>query len=86
MTTEKRDFDQVAASWDQNPARLKLASDVAHAISQQAQLTPDMDVLDFGCGTGLLTLHLQPKVRSITGVDSSEGMLAVLRKRSHRGT
>ena len=39
--------------------------------------TPDMDVLDFGCGTGLLTLALQPFVRSITGVDSSSGMLNV---------
>ncbi len=85
MTTEKRDFDKVAASWDQNPMRLKLAADVAHVISQQAPLTPDMDVLDFGCGTGLLTLHLQPRVRSITGIDSSEGMLAVLRKKIVQG-
>jgi len=85
VTAEKRDFDKVAASWDQNPMRLKLAGDVAHAISQQAPLTPDMDVLDFGCGTGLLTLHLQPKVRSITGVDSSEGMLAVLRSKVAQG-
>jgi len=36
-----------------------------------------MDVLDFGCGTGLLTLALQPFVCSITGVDSSSGMLEV---------
>jgi ubiquinone/menaquinone biosynthesis C-methylase UbiE len=41
-------------------------------------LTPDMDVLDFGCGTGLLSLRLQPFVRSITGIDSSPGMLHVL--------
>ena len=38
-----------------------------------------MDVLDFGCGTGLLTLALQPFVRSITGVDSSQGMLDVFK-------
>ena len=37
-----------------------------------------MDVLDFGCGTGLLILTLQPLVRSMTGVDSSQGMLDVL--------
>jgi ubiquinone/menaquinone biosynthesis C-methylase UbiE len=85
VTTEKRDFDKVAATWDQNPARLKLADDVARAISQELRLTPDMDVMDFGCGTGLLTMRLQPKVRSITGVDSSEGMLAVLRKKLEQG-
>jgi predicted TPR repeat methyltransferase len=37
-----------------------------------------MDALDFGCGTGLVTLRLQPLVRSITAVDNSRGMLAVL--------
>jgi len=75
MNIEKRDFDKEAASWDENPTRIKLAGDVANAISENIALTSDMDVLDFGCGTGLLTLNLQPKVRSITGVDSSPGML-----------
>jgi 2-polyprenyl-3-methyl-5-hydroxy-6-metoxy-1,4-benzoquinol methylase len=77
MNTEKRDFDKEAASWDENPTRVKLAHDVANAISKQIVLTPDMDVMDFGCGTGLLTIQLQPLVRSITGVDSSQGMLDV---------
>jgi ubiquinone/menaquinone biosynthesis C-methylase UbiE len=35
--------------------------------------------MDFGCGTGLLTLQLQPFVHSITGADSSKGMLDMLR-------
>ena len=42
-------------------------------------LTSNMDVLEFGCGTGLLTLRLRPLVHSVTGVDSSQGMLSVLR-------
>ena len=46
---------------------------------REITLTPDMDVLDFGCGTGLLTFALQPFVRSITGVDSSQGMLDVFK-------
>ena len=33
--------------------------------------------MDFGCGTGLLALKLQPLVRSVTGVDSSQGMLDI---------
>ncbi len=44
-----------------------------------------MDVLDFGCGTGLLTLELQPLVHSITGVDSSRGMLDVLQAKVKDG-
>ena len=77
MSTEKRDFDKEAASWDENPARVKAVKDIAEAIGRQVAITPDMEVLDFGCGTGLLTLQLQPFVRSITGVDSSRGMLDI---------
>lgn len=78
MLTDKRNFDQNAASWDDNPGRVRLAKDIAEAIAEEVNLTPSMDVLDFGCGTGLLTLQLLPFVRSITGVDSSRGMLDVL--------
>jgi 2-polyprenyl-3-methyl-5-hydroxy-6-metoxy-1,4-benzoquinol methylase len=78
MSTERRDFDKVATTWDEQPARVQLASDVAGAISRQVALHTDMDVLDFGCGTGLLTLQLAPRVKSVTGVDNSRGMLNVL--------
>lgn len=75
---ERKDFDKEAAQWDANPGRVKLAHDVADAIIREVSLTREMDALDFGCGTGLVTLRLQPLVRTITGMDSSEGMLAVL--------
>jgi 2-polyprenyl-3-methyl-5-hydroxy-6-metoxy-1,4-benzoquinol methylase len=81
MTSEKRNFDKEAASWDENPVRVKLAKDVASAITKQITLTHEMDVMDFGCGTGLLSFQLQPLVHSITGVDSSQGMLDVFNKR-----
>jgi len=81
MTGQKRDFDSAAATWDENPARVKLARDVARAIRETIRLTPDMDLLDFGCGTGLLTLELRPQVRSITGADSSPGMLEIISKK-----
>lgn len=77
MESEKRDFDKVAAAWDENPARVKLASDIAKAITRQVELTPEMDAADFGCGTGLLSFALRPYVRSITGIDSSPKMLEI---------
>ena len=54
-----------------------MAQDIAQSMIRELTLNPSMDVLDFGCGTGLLTVALQPFVRSITGVDSSQGMLDV---------
>jgi ubiquinone/menaquinone biosynthesis C-methylase UbiE len=78
-TEERKDFNQEAAQWDANPGRVRLANDVADAILRATALSHDMEALDFGCGTGLVTLRLQPLVKTITGADSSEGMLEVLR-------
>ena len=49
-------FDRVAAEWDSNPDRVALAGAVAKAIRKAVPLRADMCTLDFGAGTGLLTL------------------------------
>src|SRR5512141_1142210 len=74
----RRDFEAVASRWDSNPTRLKIAHDVAAAIMREVKLLPQMDVLDYGCGTGLLAMQLQAQVKSVTGADSSPAMLEVL--------
>jgi len=79
---EKRDFDKEAAAWDANPGRVKLAHEVADAIIGAIKLSRDMEALDFGCGTGLVTMKLQPLVKTILGADSSQGMLYVLQKKA----
>lgn len=76
--TEQRNFDAVALQWDEEPRRVKLAQDIAAAITVNVPLSPDWNALDFGCGTGLVTMQLAPALRSITGIDSSAGMLARL--------
>ena len=78
---EKCDFDSEAASWDKEPGRVKLATDITDAIRNDVALTSDMDALDFGCGTGLVTLQLQPFLHSITGVDGSQGMIDILKQK-----
>jgi ubiquinone/menaquinone biosynthesis C-methylase UbiE len=81
MTSEKRDFNQAAATWDENPGRVKLARDIADSMINNLPITRDMNAMDFGCGTGLLTVRLQSLVRSITGIDSSQGMLDILNRK-----
>jgi len=84
MSTEARDFDKEAAGWDEHPTRVQLAQDVASAIARAVPLGRTMDVLDFGCGTGIVTLQLAASVGTVTGVDSSQGMLEVLNAKIDR--
>jgi len=74
-------FDHAAATWDEHPPRIAMTRAIAAAILAQVPVTTAMTALDFGCGTGLLTIGLQPHVRSIIGVDTSSGMLEVLNEK-----
>ncbi len=82
MTNGIQRFDRVAPTWDADSGRVALAKAVSDGIASQIGLTRAMDVLDFGCGTGLLTLGVAPYVRSVTGADSSAGMLGVLEEKT----
>lgn len=83
IATTSTPFDQKAADWDANPARLALARAVVEAIRAAVPLRPDMTALDVGAGTGLVSLALLPFVREITAVDASSGMLGVLDEKAH---
>ena len=72
-------FDQAAATWDDQPQRVRLMRMIGEAIVREAHPAKTMDVLDYGCGTGLVSLFLLPYVHSVTGADSSPGMLEVLK-------
>jgi ubiquinone/menaquinone biosynthesis C-methylase UbiE len=74
-------FDQAAATWDENPLRKELMRAVVDAIIRQVHLTPQMKVLDYGCGTGLVSILLAELVGTIDAADSSEGMREVLRRK-----
>ncbi len=75
-------FDAVAADWDKGDLRQQIAAKTADAVLETIPLNNDMNLLDFGAGTGLLTYRIAPHVRSVTAVDTSEKMLEVLRTKS----
>ena len=81
QTSEKRDFNAKASTWDEEPRRVLLARDITAAILVEIPLTPFMKAMDYGCGSGLVTLGIQPYVGSIVGADSSHGMLDVLKRK-----
>jgi ubiquinone/menaquinone biosynthesis C-methylase UbiE len=74
-------FDQLSKEWDNHPRRTKQAENIFKAIEQKVGLTDSMHVLDIGTGTGLLLIHFVDKVKTITGIDNSQGMLDMLKSK-----
>lgn len=74
-------FDSQAPTWDAESRRVRLAEAVTAAILEAVPVEPNWRALDFGCGTGLVTLALAPRVAGITGADASEGMLRELARK-----
>ena len=69
----KNRFDIEALTWDDLPRRVNLAKDVVKNILPY--LKGDENVLDFGCGSGLVGLNIAPFVKKVTGIDTSSKMV-----------
>ncbi|OCK77997.1 S-adenosyl-L-methionine-dependent methyltransferase [Lepidopterella palustris CBS 459.81] len=74
-------FNAEAAAWDSNPGHIRssenaLKSILHHVPDFTEGKGKDIDVLEIGCGTGLLSFMLAPHVRSLVGVDTAEGMIS----------
>lgn len=74
-------FDQLAYNWDSNPVRVEVAEKVISQLSKYLELNNKMRVLDYGTGTGLILIGIQPFVKEITGMDNSAGMLHILKEK-----
>jgi len=74
-------FDDKAKDWDNNPQFIVRAKILAEDIRTIIQPKQNMNALDLGCGTGLLSYFLKDDFGSITLADTSKGMLEVLATR-----
>jgi len=73
-------FDTAARDWDQRPMSQQLAA-VPERLLAQLPLQASDHVLDFGAGTGLLSVPIAPKVAQVTALDMSAAMLQVLNEK-----
>ena len=71
-------FDERAATWDDDPAKVARANDVAAAIGAALPLDPSLSMLEYGAGTGLVTQALRHAVGPVTLADTSAGMRDVI--------
>lgn len=70
-------WDEYAAEWESNPATAQF-SDLVFAELQALNKLEGAHVIDFGCGTGLLSQRMSPHARSIVALDASEAMIEEL--------
>jgi len=75
-------FNREAAEWDANPQRRAIALSVAKAIIAATNPDKTMHALEFGCGTGLLTMQIAPLVKTLSAIDTSQEMLAILKEKT----
>ncbi|OJD40635.1 methyltransferase type 11 protein [Diplodia corticola] len=83
MSTSATDrFNAEAAAWDTNPVTVRSSELAYEALLRHVpelthpQSPTTLDILEIGCGTGLLSSHLSPHCRSLLGADLSSGMVA----------
>jgi 2-polyprenyl-3-methyl-5-hydroxy-6-metoxy-1,4-benzoquinol methylase len=76
MTNNK--FDDLAKQWDSFPQRVKGAMRFVDNIKKYLpDDIADFDLLDYGCGTGLVSFGFSSDVNTIQGFDNSSSMVDV---------
>jgi len=81
--SEKKDFfAHKAKEYEDNEKRVSNVQNIADGILKNISYTKEMNILDFGSGTGLLTQEIAPYVKKITAVDMSTSMNEVLRAKT----
>lgn len=76
-------FDKLAKIWDSKPMRVKGAMTFVNKTKEY--LPKDLKsktLLDYGCGTGLVSFGFANDVKSILGLDNSSGMVDIYNDKS----
>lgn len=68
----------LGTAWNDNPERLRLVEAIVSGILERVPLTSEMDLMDYGCGSGAVVFALQPYVRHITAADTAQAALDAL--------
>ena len=75
------DFNEKAKQWDQDPDRAARAKAFAAEIRKISGNKIFENALEFGCGTGNVSIMLADRCKKMILADTSEGMLDVVREK-----
>jgi len=84
MVQPNRFWDRHAKGYAKRPVADATAYQRKLKLTQD-YLSPDMEVLELGCGTGTTALIHAPFVKHITGIDISRNMLEIARAKAETG-
>jgi predicted TPR repeat methyltransferase len=70
-----------AEGWDSDPDVVAYSEKAFDSLAGVIDIS-NLSVLDFGCGTGLLTEKLSPYAKEVVALDTSEKMISVLNDKS----
>ncbi|MSN97620.1 methylase [Bacillus paralicheniformis] len=80
---ENNVFEQMAKRYD-TEERIELAKVIVNEVRQELRNSQSKSLIDYGSGTGLISLELSDLVHSILLVDSSKQMLEVAKAKISR--
>lgn len=67
-------FKEKSKTYSKDSKRVRNVQTIAKGILDKVSYHKDMHIMDFGSGTGLLTIEIAPYVKKITGIDLSPSM------------
>lgn len=74
------DFNERAATWDDDPMKIERSARIADVIRSTVPLRRDWRVIEVGGGTGLLSRALADEIGTATITDAAPGMIDVARE------
>jgi ubiquinone/menaquinone biosynthesis C-methylase UbiE len=84
MVSSSKFWDRIAERYSKKPVADEAAYQKKLEITR-SYFRPDMEVLEFGCGTGSTAIAHAPHVRHIRAIDVSSKMLEIARAKADRG-
>jgi predicted TPR repeat methyltransferase len=73
-------WDQYAEGWDSNADAILFSENAYNSLCRISDID-GLVILDFGCGTGLLTERMASRAERVLALDSSANMISVLRQK-----